>query len=294
MKTAAFLSLFAIAGATSVQALDRIIAFADSYTDNGNDYANSGFPPSPPYWKGRFSDGPTWLEYVADNLKGIDVINHGHGGATTDNEHAYSEFNGYVVPGAVQQVEQSDDNGTENDLYIISIGYNDLNGIINPDMAMNYKYTKEDVARGVLNTVKGIQKKYNGKEFLFQNVAPFYHWPVIQKDDKDRTKSLINEYNSLVESEVKKIKGIKAKFMDINSWFEEAIANPEKYGLRTDNGACDPGIGKTDVCEDPEKHFYFDSYHPQAKIHKAWGEWATDYLTKAYDFGGNGKGSSSN
>lgn len=108
-------------------------------TSTNNKHAPCSFPPSPPYWKGRFSNGPTWLEYVAEKID-YKVVNFGHGGATTDNAHAYSEFNGYVVPGVLQQVENLPVDGAEDDLYIIYIGYNDLNGIVNPDQ---YKIVKE-------------------------------------------------------------------------------------------------------------------------------------------------------
>ena len=37
---------------TAVSAIDRIIAYGDSFTDNGNVYRHSSFPPSPPNYKG--------------------------------------------------------------------------------------------------------------------------------------------------------------------------------------------------------------------------------------------------
>ncbi|MHC4946335.1 MAG: hypothetical protein ACYTG7_25250, partial [Planctomycetota bacterium] len=39
-------------------------SFGDSLTDTGNTFALTGgsFPLSPPYFDGRFSDGPVWIE----------------------------------------------------------------------------------------------------------------------------------------------------------------------------------------------------------------------------------------
>src|SRR5947208_1545881 len=48
----------------------QIIAFGDSLTDTGNVY-NQTFgisPQSPPYYNGRFSNGPLWLEDLATDL----------------------------------------------------------------------------------------------------------------------------------------------------------------------------------------------------------------------------------
>ena len=48
---------------------NRVIAFGDSFSDNGNLYKNTGVPPSPPYYNGRFSNGPTWIELLSNPLK---------------------------------------------------------------------------------------------------------------------------------------------------------------------------------------------------------------------------------
>jgi outer membrane lipase/esterase len=47
----------------------RVIAFGDSLSDNGNLYKNTGQPPSPPYYNGRFSNGPTWIELLSNAAK---------------------------------------------------------------------------------------------------------------------------------------------------------------------------------------------------------------------------------
>ena len=48
----------------------RLVVFGDSTTDTGNVYELSGRtkPASPPYFEGRWSNGPLWIEYLADRL----------------------------------------------------------------------------------------------------------------------------------------------------------------------------------------------------------------------------------
>lgn len=47
----------------------RIVAFGDSLSDIGNFYRlTGGVLPPPPYDNGRFSNGPLWIEYLADDL----------------------------------------------------------------------------------------------------------------------------------------------------------------------------------------------------------------------------------
>ncbi|KAI8142023.1 SGNH hydrolase-type esterase domain-containing protein [Fennellomyces sp. T-0311] len=284
MKTAAIFSALCFA-ATSVSAIDKIIAYADSFTDNGNVYKNSGFPQSPPYWKGRFSNGPTWLEEVAKELKDTEVINVGHGGATSDNAHAYSEFNGWIVPGALQQVEQIPVDGTSESLYIISIGYNDLNGIVNPDMYKIVKkgYTVDDVVGGVVKTVNAIKEKYGGKNFLIQNCPPFWRWPVVADNKKEEGKELQLAYNAATKKALDQIEGIEVQYQDISTFWNELLDNPGILDLQTSDGPCNPGIGNDKVCSDPQNHMFWDSYHPEARAHKYWGEWATKDLKSRYN-----------
>ena len=49
---------------------DQIIVFGDSVTDSGNvwELTDRKEPASPPYFEGRFSNGPVWVEYLADHL----------------------------------------------------------------------------------------------------------------------------------------------------------------------------------------------------------------------------------
>lgn len=51
-----------------------LYAFGDSLTDTGNLFALTGglAPPSPPYFNGRFSDGPVWIETLVP-LLGLEV-----------------------------------------------------------------------------------------------------------------------------------------------------------------------------------------------------------------------------
>src|SRR5574337_1942593 len=47
-----------------------VIVFGDSLSDVGNVFVLSGgtIPPSPPYFQGRFSNGPVWVEGLANHL----------------------------------------------------------------------------------------------------------------------------------------------------------------------------------------------------------------------------------
>jgi len=68
---------------------DNWAIFGDSLTDTGNAFAVQGFP-FPPYYKGRFSNGPVWVEYLAPMLNfpapvasNDGGVNYAYGGATS-------------------------------------------------------------------------------------------------------------------------------------------------------------------------------------------------------------------
>jgi len=49
----------------------NIVIFGDSLSDNGNLYAQTKklVPDARQYYQGRFSNGPVWVEYLADTLQ---------------------------------------------------------------------------------------------------------------------------------------------------------------------------------------------------------------------------------
>jgi phospholipase/lecithinase/hemolysin len=58
----------------------NLVVFGDSLSDNGNLFALTG-QPQPPYWDGRFSNGPTYAEQLAA-LLGVPLQDLAIGGAT--------------------------------------------------------------------------------------------------------------------------------------------------------------------------------------------------------------------
>ncbi|KAJ1721149.1 hypothetical protein LPJ61_006075 [Coemansia biformis] len=86
MKLVIPLAALAATLAASVQAATpTLYVFGDSLSDIGTlRQLTLGLIPPPPYWKGRFSSGPVWNEYLAP-LLGYNLYNKAIGGATSDN-----------------------------------------------------------------------------------------------------------------------------------------------------------------------------------------------------------------
>ena len=76
--------LLAMTPFASASAYSNLFVYGDSLSDLGNIYAASGhtIPQSPPYYMGRFSNGPLAVEYLAKTLN-TPLTSFAWGGATT-------------------------------------------------------------------------------------------------------------------------------------------------------------------------------------------------------------------
>ena len=88
-RTSFFLALiaatvFALTSVASAAPFSNIFVYGDSLSDLGNIYNISGhtIPLSPPYYNGRFSNGPLAVEYLANTLQSP-LTSFAWGGATT-------------------------------------------------------------------------------------------------------------------------------------------------------------------------------------------------------------------
>ena len=92
----------ALAAATpaSAQRVNRIVAFGDSYADDGNLFELLGIPRPAVYPNGRFSDGTNFVDTMS-LLLGAPVDNFAIGGAFTGN----GNINGPGIPGFVTEYQ---------------------------------------------------------------------------------------------------------------------------------------------------------------------------------------------
>src|SRR3990167_4070787 len=118
----------------------RMVIFGDSYSDNGNDYRLTAgrYPNAVAYYQGRFSNGPVWVEYLAQRL-GINpsnpqqFINFAYGqskilSATSITVYCATNQQ-YVVPGLSDEIsayEAQYKKFKPSDLVVVFISTNDF------------------------------------------------------------------------------------------------------------------------------------------------------------------------
>lgn len=103
LPTLAF-ALSLLSCGTAKPCFSRIVSYGDSLSDTGNLFRLTGtMVPPAPYYKGHFSDGKVWVEYLANTLN-VPLVNYAFGAATISNQI----FPG-IVPGTDIQVPSFSD-----------------------------------------------------------------------------------------------------------------------------------------------------------------------------------------
>jgi len=126
-------SALGFAAPAEAQRVERIVAFGDSYADDGNLFQILGIAPPAPYSTGRFSGGTNYVDTLG-TLLNAPIDNFAIGGALTDNTNT----NGPGIPGFQFEVSNflgvgpqhpafptSGPTFDENDLVTVSVGGND-------------------------------------------------------------------------------------------------------------------------------------------------------------------------
>ena len=270
---AAAIAVLAAAAPAGAGPITGIVVFGDSLSDVGNIYGatHEAIPISPPHYQGRFSNGPVWVEYLADHL-GLDAstpagfggTNYAIGGAQT----GWGVASG-VIPNVGEMIGTYLDSATPSggELFVIWAGGNDfLNGSTNTGA----------VASNMADHVRSLALA-GGSRFLVPNLpllglTPRYRFSAESAAMNARTQ----EYNQLLCDELDALEaslGITIHRLDVASIIQEAVDDPGRYGF--DNvtaGAYQSSTGW--VAPNADAYMFWDDIHPAALGHQMLGEQA--------------------
>ncbi len=212
---------------------DHMAVFGDSLSDNGNLYSYSFhmMPKSPPYFKGRFSNGPVWSEIFAksnliNDLKFVDYAVGGAGAIVSD-KGVLPYTLGTELSNYFSHENKKDNKST---LYVVWIGAN--NYLAGPE---NVEQITNDVVNGIETGIERIVK--NGATMVVIGNLP--DLGVIPESKFNNNQELTHRL-TLVHNE--KLLHLKerlvlqhpnVRFIYFNAFeiFKKAMYTPEKYGL---------------------------------------------------------------
>jgi phospholipase/lecithinase/hemolysin len=242
--------LFPIFSSASDLPVNKIVVFGDSLSDNGNLYAlyHGLIPKSPPYYKGRFSNGPVWAENMADFFQDkskIETDNYALGGETVINydldKHIQSLYLELSVLDYYAHSLLSDRSKT---LFVIWIGGNDYLRAPIDDV----EKLSTDVVTTLKATIQDIIDK-GGEYFLILNLPDMGKSPYARvSKQKEILSQATAAHNKKLKTAIAQLQAdnsnVVLKAYDTNALFSDMLAHPDsfnkKYGthLQDSTSAC--------------------------------------------------------
>jgi len=239
---------------------DAIYVFGDSYCDVGNIFIATGGvePASPPYYDGRFSNGPIWIEHVAGGMH-LPMLPALAGGTDYAFGGAFATAPQGSIPSVPQQVElYLSEHGGKADpkaLYIIGGGGNDiLDATGGSADALGFKIATALAGSELLLRQAG------AKHFLIPNL---FNVGLIPAGQANATFDLAavtaaNKYlNDLLALE-DLLEGIRILRLDVFDLIQSLETDPTHYGFTNITTPCLTTV----ICSDPDHTFFWDVHHP--------------------------------
>ena len=296
----ALLSALMLCFSTLVSAttLNKMVVFGDSLSDNGNLYAYMKQQvPSPPYFEGRFSNGPVWAELLVSSYFPTDsnahLLDYAYAGAGVidDDESLFSlrnELNSYLL--AHQNAFDP------NNLYVVWMG------------ASNYLTVPSDIEQSVnevnLGIKAGLQKlaEKGAKYVLVMNLPDLGHIPAAREYNEvsDLTMLSAQHNQQLLENVNALTKGfplVKWLYFDVGSAFNEILTNPMANGFTNIMDTCyeasTDGLNSHSILKIAasirvnsahsacDGFLFFDPVHPSALAHRIISERARELLDQS-------------
>jgi phospholipase/lecithinase/hemolysin len=254
----------------SAENIPQIYVFGDSLSDVGNVYqaTNGKSPPSPPYFKGRYSNGPVWVEYLASGLKLTSNLNNNfaYGGAKTGDSQD-------LPPGVLTQIQRfkaKNPAANPNALYIIWAGANDyLGGATDTTVPIN----------NLATSVKRLAE-IGAKNIVVVNLPDLGKLPATRTTERANSLSSLTQiHNSGLAASLaslrQQIGAINIKYVDVYALFKRVYNSPQQYGLKNVTQGC---LNQGNICDRPNEYLFWDGIHPSTAAHKLLVQLASSQL----------------
>ncbi len=264
--------LLAVPMAAGAVPFDRTFVFGDSLSDTGRVYelTKGLIPQSPPYFDGRFSNGPVWVERFAPLVGSTpnQQTNYAYGGAETG---TLSQSN---VPGVLGQVSQFALTGPGNrggSIFTVWAGGNDyFNGVkAGQDPAPLIAQTVGNISTAVTRLAA-----LGGRTFLVPNLPDLGNIPDTRGTDRAALLNLVTgAHNAQLQQAMNDLEnrlGVKIIVADVNGLYRAVAANPAAYGFTNALTPCISGNQATGACPtqaQADQTVYWDEIHPTQAAH---------------------------
>lgn len=272
------------AGEKSRRLPTDLYIFGDSLSDSGNLFFLSGEiqPPSPPYFEGRFSNGPVWVESLSLLLDlEVDLDTNVVDDPLANNQAIGSAFTGFGSAsgepfGVLSQVENFVTVGGSfdpDDLVIVWAGAND------------YLFTDRTPTRVVGDLSAAIKwlAIVGGQRFLVPNLPNLGDTPAgVSSGNAADLNALTAAHNAVLLHAIAELRTshrLDIVLLDVNTTFIQVLENPQVFGFNNVSTPClvrqpDGTTSPTGACPPAGTTFnaagvlFWDLVHPTAAAHR--------------------------
>ncbi|MFM2430308.1 MAG: hypothetical protein RLZZ511_1521 [Cyanobacteriota bacterium] len=261
------------------QSLNQLIVFGDSLSDTGNLFKLTGqqFPPSPPYFEGRLSNGPIWVDFIAPELGIPDrrVKSFAVSGATTGRDNIENARQGTArFPGLLNEIDAfiaapGFSGANPKALYVVWAGGNDFLQI-----AETPQNAPQVITQAIANLATAITTLVGAgaKQIVVPNQVNFGLTPFARERGiaAVATQATIGFNQALARGigQLEKTLNIDLIEVDMFSVVERIAALPGEFGFSNVSNAL---IREANPVN-PNRYFWWDDVHPTTQAHKVYAE----------------------
>ncbi|KAI8051026.1 hypothetical protein BDF22DRAFT_777741 [Syncephalis plumigaleata] len=269
-------------------------------TDTGNlfNLSRQRWPDQSLYYRGRFTNGPVWIEWL-QQMSGAELDNLSFAGGTSDSEFIQGtsgRWNGvFAAPGVKQQITQyylpklksSKFSYVDPDrtLYILWVGGIDISSAIEQRKPLNAT-TVDRIVENTIYSMQMLHDQAGATHFLLPNIPSFASTPVAHEFPPFITKPIERllpyhdqKMKAALETFLAKNTNVHVMVVDYRQFETNIRANASKYGItNTVDGCID--MAKRLPCADEKLYFYHDGHHPTTVIHKMFAQSIHQMLQK--------------
>ncbi|MDX2151312.1 MAG: SGNH/GDSL hydrolase family protein [Bryobacteraceae bacterium] len=298
--------------AASAGPFTSLYFFGDSLSDTGNVYRATSFlnvitlglapvtPESPPYFNGRFSNGPVWAETTASRLgragdaqyAGMTLGSFGNfqgpgrnyaiGGARTGTGGALGSFDSLVPTGVQAQVttylNRNGGAADPNALYFLLGGGNDLRDLA---LITDLQTQANQAGAAALDLTVSFIGLYQAGARNFAmingpNIGLIPESLAAGRGESGFYASLFfNAYLDYYGTVLQSLPGMNLITFDLFSLYNDVILDTLQGGSRYGFTSLQPCIGGAVSCQDS---LFFDDIHPTARLHSLFGNAIADQI----------------
>jgi len=260
------------AAAESLNPFRAVSIYGDSLVDDGNTYRLTGetIPPSPPYYEGRFSNGPVWAEYITRDFeaRGKPAGNYGFAGAQALPGRGDVPGLGLQIGLSTRQLLATRD---LNSVAMMLIGSNDI--ISAADAGRDTEAAGAAAARAVFGGALALYG-LGVDHVLFSTLPPMALTPrytMVQPELAEPVARGAAAFNSTLLGLLPALSALDLSYttFDLNGLLLNAIADPATYGFTNVTDPClTLGPGGFAICDTPGAYLFWDDLHPTAAAHQ--------------------------